>query len=313
MNQSKDHFVAKTYLNRFLDVDKSLWVYDKQWLNIKAKTPSQICKEPGGSDNRFLEKDRAIEDFLSPIENAWSNRMDILQSADNISSPGYLAAKSTICSYMAYLRNYTPATTRVEQEALAAQLETTAQLLYKSGASPPPPKELKNLDNPFKEAQFNVDSKFPRAIAAGALHEISNTFFYSPIAILHNNTDSLFLTSDNPLSLWYKENPLSPYLYLPLTPRLAILVSPFKKIYLTDFYDHSKDQFIDTKLESIHFLNQLTVKHAEEIVISSQCSDSILELVKEFKDWQLTNFTVRIKYSKGVITQNTSRVAKKGK
>ncbi|MCX6868848.1 MAG: hypothetical protein NTV46_22130 [Verrucomicrobia bacterium] len=140
-----------------------------------------------------MQKDRAIEDFLAPIENNWNDRIRILASAAEVSSEAYIDAKFTVCSYMAYLRFHTPATVRIEQAALAAILNSTFKLLNDAGKFPPPPVGLENIADTIDESCFTVDGKFPRAIAASILPKAATNFFKSPMVLLHNENKMPFL------------------------------------------------------------------------------------------------------------------------
>jgi len=311
MKRPKDHYVAQTYLKWFANEQKSLWVYGKKWPGVKSKSPAQICKEPGGSDNPFLQKNRAIEAYLAPIENNWNDHIRFLTSATETSSQEYLNAKLTVCCYMAYLRFHTPATVRIEQAALSAILRSTLKLLNDAGELPPPPADLQNIADTIDESCFTVDGKFPRAIAAGILPKAASNFFKSPMMLLHNESEMPLLTSDNPLCLWHCNDATYPTLYLPLTPRTAVLVKPFIEKERTANYDHSLDHAADPKPELIKILNEQTAKHAEQIVISNQQRNDVLALVAEYKDWHFANLTTTLSIHEGDIIINTSRAIKK--
>jgi len=301
MGKIEDHYVAQTYLKWFNDQQGKLWVYNKQWINIKSRTSAQICKEAGGSDNPYLQKDRAIEDYLKVIENNWNGAIKLFASSGTVDFQDYLEAKYIIAGYIAYLRFHTPAAVRTQQDMLEAQVKTEIKLGIKMGKIPPPPEIIKDIE---KDTKVDVDGKFPKAIAAGVLLNTTETMFRSPWLRIENNSDIPFITSDNPLCLWYVKSSPYPMTYLPLTPKIAVLIKPFIHASDRESYDHSADESPIAKPEFITELNELVIKSAEKMVISNQKSAGLLESVRLLKDWHYGCVTQKIPIEHGELLHN---------
>ena len=110
--------------------------------------------------------------------------------------------------------------------------------------------------------------------------------------------------------LYNDPNPL-PITYLPLTPKLGILVKPFLDQAAENKYDHSQDESSIAKPEFIHLLNEQVIKHAEKIVISNEKSDELLEQVKLFKDWEYDCLINKVPSGTGEYVFSTLKAVKK--
>lgn len=308
MDQPKDHYVAETYLKHFTNNEDKVWTYSKKWLKAYEKSPAAICYELGGSDNPYLDRDRAIEDYLRPIENNWKNSVRFLASSNDSLSHEYLDAKIVVASYMAYLMFHTPAAVKGGQDQLSASLKSVFKILYSSGHFPPPPAHLKEIiESTMEDLIFSVDPKFPKALATPKLSNAAERLFKSPMLVFKNNSERPFLTSDHPLCHWYADGPSSqPILFLPLSPTMGILSKPFENQQKRESYDHSLDGTI-SKPEFVDTLNGEVVKHAEETVISNAKCDYVLDLVTKFKNFRFEVSSTRIPTDGGETIISRSR------
>jgi len=313
MAEIKDHYVAQTYLKWFCNPQKKLWTYNKEWLDIQERSTRSVCKEAGGSDNPFLSKERAIEDYLKVVENKWNESIKLFTSSGgNVDFQAYLNAKYIISGYIAYLRFSTPAAVRVQQKSLEAQQKTALKILNNMGKIPKPPKGYEFLmEDIEKNIKVEVDGKFPKAIAAGVLKECADKIYRSAWMRVENHGNVPLITSDNPLCFWYNEpNPL-PITYLPLTPKLGILIKPFLDEVAESEYDHSQDESSIAKPEFIQLLNEQVIKHAEKIVISDEKSEELLEQVKLYKDWEYDCLINKVPSGTGEYVFSTLKAVKK--
>jgi|GEM_PF-3473690 len=312
MKKSEDHYVAQTYLKWFNNHNNKLLVYNKQYCSVKEKTAAQICKEPNGSNNPFLSKERAIEDCLKYVENNWNEVIKVFISG-NINFESYLNAKHIISLYMAYLRTSTPAAVRVKQKELEAHLKTTFKLLVKSGKIADAPESYKPItDDIENNGKFDIDPKFPKAISAGIMESAANSFFKSAWLRIENHSNIPFITSDNPICFWYSHIlSQDPFTYLPLTPKISILVKPFLNKKDVKYYNHSEDNSAIARPEFVATLNEQVIKHAEKIVIANQKSDTILEEVKKFCNWQYDCVINKVPHEKGEVIITKAVVSEK--
>lgn len=103
VKETKDHYVAQTYLRRFHDDNKELYVYDKDKRGYFSKTPKAICFErgwdlmKGSGDILWLKK------ILENIEHKLSSAMTRLVDAKST-----LEDRVVISRYLAILQILNP-------------------------------------------------------------------------------------------------------------------------------------------------------------------------------------------------------------
>ncbi len=114
-------------------------------------------------------------------------------------------------------------------------------------------------------------------------------YYLKSWSIIHNSTTTPFITSDNPIcSIEYpdSDNPtiMHTNMYVPLTPRLAIL------IHIPCMPDPALNESIIwdlfPKTEGIEKLNSTIIKFADNLVIANIEADWIKSMVDKFKDHQ---------------------------
>lgn len=298
----KDHYVAETYLKWFCNSDGKLSVYSKKWLKHQYKSPAQICKEEQGSNNQYFQKERLLEEYLKKCENRWNDSVRIFTS-DPTSDKfklDYLQSKKIIADYIAYLGFGTPAKNRTGQEHLKAIVHKMFEIMYKQGMFPPPPESLKSLLPDIKNnIAVKIDSKYPQAIGISALKEMSDRLFFCSWLRVENQTDIPFITSDNPFCFWYVKNSEQPWIYVPITPKFAVLMRPFLDAKEAISYNHSLDDGEIAKPEFIGKMNDLIIGGAERIVISNVKSDELLRDVKKLKDKKLVTEILEVPMGNG--------------
>lgn len=219
MQQKKrHHFVPKAYLNAFCDKKGRLFIYRKD----APSTPLHVTPDAtqfrryyysqptpaGDQDNNTLE------DLFSEIESAWPETVEKLNKSEDVNN-----RLENIFQFMALQRARVPATRDMVEAMLAQTVKDTMKTMLASGRLAPPPRGLDDLPN---NIEISID---PHRSIHAMVHIIQGMEqLYSMIgfAIVHNTTDQLFLTSDNPV-LWFDPSlPFDNNYRTPSTPTEAL-------------------------------------------------------------------------------------------
>ncbi len=276
-----DHFLSKVYMKPFLPSgEKKLWVYDKQSLSCRLKGRGEICFIRNGSTNKLIESNpRLIEEVLVPIENNWFQMTENLKAflEGTRRRAAYLEMKKIISEYLAVLIQATPSNKQQRKLATESLIDLTAKILEKQGAFPPRPKELEGVD--LKALITETD--WVELIALKGLPKTIERFSQSKFVFLQNNSDTPFVTSDNPVCYINEGVGHNCIIYFPLTPQLGLLVATGSASF-----NGSEDSSEECTVSLVKKLNQLVIKAAEQYVISSIESEELKELVEKFKNFK---------------------------
>lgn len=286
----EDHYVAQTYLKHFNNPAEKLLVYNKELVSIEEKHRKNVCREEGGSNNPFFEKERIIEDYLVRLENNWNSALStflsLFSSEGKYSAEEYLKAKFIISGYLSFLRVAPPARVQGGQDLLKNMLGKIFEVLKAQGEIPPPPKGMEFL---LDQIKFEVDPKYPQALGFSSVPDLHQTFYKAPWHVIYNISDVPFITSDNPVSPYCQDNSGREIIYAPLSPKIGVLINPF--LTLSEVQDQSSlcDRSFKTKQGDTDYvwrLNKIIVEWAEELVIANWNEQKILDLIRECKNWR---------------------------
>lgn len=301
-----DHFVSKAYLKSFSDASGSLWVYGKDYLDVKKRHPSAICREHGGSYNQFLGGEDAIEGFLSEIENNWADTILTISPEATADLEQYYKARTRIAQYIAYLRSIPPHQKVDLDRIVVHQLQETWKLLLEGGHFPPLPDSLKGLPPERLLPRLSLAEGYPSAMSFRTSPQLVDRLFRSKWIHLVNRTPVPFLTSDNPVC-FLSESDQAFLSYLPLSPDKAVIINPLLK----ERNDGDSDPIPEFAFSSEHLvrrLNDEVVKHAKHLIIANQKCEEILESVKTFKDWEAKTEMESLRTETGTLTKFVHRV-----
>jgi len=262
----KDHYVAQTYLRNFNIKGSFAHVNAIRKNNLKRlnNIPTRsICYKVNWSTNPyFSEKTRVVENYLNIFEPKWSNCVKMLANEKFDSETKYFMS-----GYIAYLRACTPTAIRLGQTMSEDMVRQTYESIDQ--------KELTNLNSKHKDAiteirshggiKVNVDSNYPKAMGIRTLLGIQERLQGFPWLIMTNKTDIPFITSDNPVCLRYPQNRTFCDFYVPITPKIAIMIHP-----IHSQESENIDSLASVKPEGINEFNCLVVKCAEDMVIYNE-------------------------------------------
>lgn len=132
------------------------------------------------------------------------------------------------------------------------------------GMIPPPPHNL-SVD----DIKSKVDPKFSQAQGFLNLTSTFKDLFRSPWNVIENRTEIPFLTSDNPACHWFINSFQIPIIYVPLTPKLSILIRQAEDRKKSEPYDQTKDSSGLAKVVFVEEMNSLVIRAANKLVISN--------------------------------------------
>lgn len=307
-----DHFVAQTYLRGFADDEGFLTPYYKNGRVVigKKKSPKQVCYETDGDSNTYFDNPRVLDEYLPHIENPWANNIAKLAAGDVDAD-----CKYEIGAYIAFLRSCTPTAKRLGSNAMSANLQpladkTLAEHFHELGETTGEVRSA--IEKAIQERSIHaaVDEEYVHAVSIQHLVQATYRFYCFHWLVLVNETDTPFITSDNPASLYYAEqNSQFAIVFVPLSPKLAVLIKPDIEIdrpTIDDVknYMHPGDDYAHPKEDFVKLLNELTAQSAENLVLHSTEEEWVEAIVSNYKDWRVENKTFELPYDNGMVIIN---------
>lgn len=291
---SKDHYIAQTYLNNFVNSDNKLIPYYKNKKVIMGKSCSakSVCFKYDGNTNDHFSDERVLEKYIDEHERNWNSNIDKL-IAGNVD----LDIKHSISTYLAFLRTCTPTAIKNRRYSEATFIQNTAKfmaernMLPNEGLTP----EVENRMNSMilnDEIEVTVDEKYAQAKNMETMEFAAINWCYAEWVVLFEKKGS-YLTSDNPLCVYHPYNNLNvTWFYVPLKPDTALLIKPrseTKRLIRESRYNDI--EVINTKYGNIKFdwkrrFNRNLVRHASEKVFSNIKAKWIERLVERNQHWQ---------------------------
>lgn len=304
-----DHYVSQTYLRAFTNEEGLLVPYYKNGHVIVGNTKStkSVCHEKDGDANSYFDDPRIVDDYLKLFENDWAKHIAAL--SETRADPN---TKYGIAGYISFLRTCNPTAKRMGQSLLSGSLQPLADKVMAENVNAPDlSAEVKQLYEKHKEENIikvEIDPEYAHAKAISTLVGITHKLYCSDWFVLINNTETPFVTSDNPATLYYSsEASHIAKTFVPLSPNLGVLVSPNPSSEMPsqeqlESFQHENDQFGEVKEEFVKILNELVVKSAENIVIHSEGIEWLESLVINYKKWRMELLTTTIPYGNGNLT-----------
>lgn len=306
----KDHYVSQTYLSSFSNKDGFLIPYYKSGFTTigKPKSTSSVCFEIDGDVNTQFSDPRIVDEYLKLFENNWASHVAALTNIE-----GNLDTKYGIAGYISFLQRCTPTAKRLAQNYLTHGIQPLIEEIIKRGTSDPTlePDIRDTFRNhqDIKHIDVAVTREHAHAIAITTLVDATNHLFCSNWLVLFNNTGTPFITSDNPVVLYYGDNHNNrAKTFIPLSPKLGVLITPYPsntpptKKDMEEF-NHKNDLNRDIKEEYVHVFNELIVRSAENIVLHSKQEEWILKLVEKNNTWRMESIITELNFENSVITK----------
>jgi hypothetical protein len=316
---TRDHYVAQTYLKNFAGSDGLLHAFRKSDGKHFPSRPRDVCHEWNGDlIEDFLSDPAALAKYRKIFEPAWNPAINEITSGP-ITSINKLA----IAGYWANLLVFTPTSRRLDLTAhdrrVIDHLRARDTLSTEAGK---PDAELKRILVPFETGEFQVETKpdAMRAMRATQLWKFTWLLYNSNWIVMVNETNTEFLTSDNPVSFddpgqWRGQRPSLPR-YFPLTPRVC-LYCDMSEAALTLRRDSEPDfsrtpqgilKRAQIPLRGIREVNRAVVQCAEDLVFSSTDLPSIDSLVKEYARYRVEMDFIEIRKPGSILHGMSTRV-----
>jgi Protein of unknown function (DUF4238) len=224
-SMSQDHYVAQTYLSAFIHPQTGrLHAYSKRDSRYFVPSTGSVCKTMNWDQTpKFLSPPDALGRWLKIFEPPWASVVAKLEASHDLAPDD----KYVIAGYWAYLSTCTPTWRRVAVALQQHDLDTIYVDRFTAHAQTHPDEFPKAADYLplLREGKLTpeIDKNFPKALVITQLLRHQSCLYHEAWEVIWNDTDELFLTSDNPSCLDYQYgNPIRAARYLPVTPRLAV-------------------------------------------------------------------------------------------
>jgi hypothetical protein len=293
---AKHHYVAQTYLKHFGDAshDGRLHVYKKLGTpEYFTCWPQDVCHEWNDDLNpEFLpQHPKLLGDFRKFCEPHWNQSIQGFFSGIISDEDRFI-----IAAYFANLMTCTPAWRRVgatmHNQHLMGNMSFAKKMKEKHGGQDNLPVEAIEMME-RGEITLETEPAYIKAVITRQLIEHTYMMFNQNWTILKNNTDQVFITSDNPVAVLYSGKPGGRVTrFLPITPQLCLSVTYdtskmgllYSKEYSLDCMKPSPGKTIynDVNKKGAKYVNRNVAMCAENMVFSSKKSAGLDVLVKKY-------------------------------
>lgn len=221
LKETKDHYVARTYLRRFQDASSKLYVCNKDKTEYFPSRPSDICFERGWDLMKNSNDILWLKNILEDVEPTLNAAMTYL--ADNNST---FEDRLAISTYLAILHTLNPKNLKNMHSVLESVFQWSLQWANRNCLSLTPEGSLANGFT-IEDLGAPANTEETRRHMANNIKQIGFSIYTSTWAIIKNTTRLDFFTSDNPfyfLALPVENNTFAKY--IALDPKNLLLVFP---------------------------------------------------------------------------------------
>jgi len=296
---SKDHYVAQTYLKHFKvkGMFKRVNAIRKSDLKIlNGVHVQEICQQANWSHSSYHQPNpRIVENYLKIFEPRWSACIETLKK-----NTFDLETKSYMAGYLAFLRTCTPKAVRMSERCLKEVIEMNYKLISQHELN----KKSKYADVIRKIESagglaVNIDQGYSKGMTFQGVVDLAKKYAGFQWSILFNQTQTLFLTSDNPVCIDRLTAMYSKF-YVPLTPAMGLIIHPDWAEKNDEEQSQKSDEFCDIEEKGVNLLNELLIKNAEDIVIFNHDNyEKVMDLVKKYRFWRVESRATRIPTNEG--------------
>ena len=274
-DKSKQHYVPKFYLKKFCS-NNLFNIFNRNNGLIKNITYMSQCYK-----NNFYGEDKIYENKLSILETKWgASFLNIINSPKNISEND----KESIKEFCLFQQLRTEAAYNRTQNMIYKMYQQTLPILSQFYNLEIDKNQINRLAYKFVKDNEKPQEVMKRQIdnAISFKHYLSNL----ELTILVNNTDTGFITSDNPVIIgneYQREHGLGIdsigfYCLCPITPKLYVVLSDSKIYYK---FRNKRTIVCDAKL--VKQLNLLQFKNALSSTFFNRENDFVeIEKILDF-------------------------------
>jgi len=221
-SKKRHHNVPVAYLKQFTDKDDRLWAYRKdepdKALHVR---PSEIGFERYYYSQPLEDGSRdhnRVEDFFSNLEGEWPPLVERLRAHRNGSDdPGILE------EFLAVMRVRVPAARDMVELSLAANIMAATRVADRAGRLPPKPEGLEDI---LDRAEVAIDPHRSMLAMPALIQGFGRLMRMLGFQIVHNRTNTPFITSDNPVAYFdplIPEDRMFPYRVDKITQSVELL------------------------------------------------------------------------------------------
>lgn len=200
----KHHFISVVYMEGFTDARGRVQVYRSE----NAETPQPTQPLAVGYENYYYsqklpeggQENHRFEDLWNSVETVWPETVRALQARRLSPAISY-----NVLGMQTIMRARVPATRDRHALLLEARLRSEAKALEEIGALPP---ELERYAGQFDTVPVGVNPHETLLAMQDEFEAFGDLCFRLGFEVLHNKTDTPFLTSDNPVCTYDPRQPL---------------------------------------------------------------------------------------------------------
>jgi Protein of unknown function (DUF4238) len=274
---AKDHFVAQTYLKHWCGLNKKppLRVYRKSDLKRFGCSPRDVCHEwDGDLISGYFDDPTLLGQFRKIFEPKWKPTVERI-GAGIINQEDKLVLSLTWAHFLLC----TPAQRELAKAIYANEARVMAPRLL----------EGHRLDLATLNIEIEREADFFKRFATKHLSLATWAFYNQDWIILHNDTETPFITSDNPSSFVPESKP--PERLLPISPSLCLYANIDMRFVDTDHFDFGLPPkgsilFLNIPRRDAMKINRFTVLNANDLVFSRSEDVGIEALVKKYRDFK---------------------------
>lgn len=317
VKETKDHYVARTYLKRFQNDTNKLYVCNKDKEKYSLQRPETICCEGGWDLIKGSSDISWLKTILGEIEPKLNSAMTSLVQNNSTSEDRFV-----ISAYLAILQTLNPENFKETHAGIESLFQRAFRQMNKNDL-PPPPEELLASGFTVKDLIVTANPEVTRIFMTTMLKQLTFSIYTSIWAIIKNKTDLDFFTSDNPF--YFLALPVAGHgfaKYIALDPKNLLLVFPPDRV---DMRQNNEQEikftntnsggniYFETKQENeIALFNTYTIGNASRFIIMQRECEKLKKLISDnikISTKQLTQTLGNDSESLHVVTTHCNRNA----
>jgi len=320
---TQDHFVSITYLKHFADSNEKLYVYKKNMEGEKYfyTTPDNVCKMRNGDLLKGTMDENLLKEHLRYFEEKWNRVINNIKEGNFTKYERWFVA-----GYLATLITINPNRIEGVKKSLKDIVDTERILLSKKYYQEN--KKMYNALSDIENIKTVVNKNYAKALSFSLALALQYEFFCGKwILFVNNDENTPFITSDNPVCMYYSNfssyDPIGGFRYFPLSTKFGVFVgvNPYeeRKIFnpkkirtIADLPDTSENiKTGSIKSEDVKQFNDLVIKCAENFIISNKENKHIEQKVEELKNFRMRSKTQVFPVHRGFLNINTIEITDK--
>ncbi|EAV43548.1 hypothetical protein SIAM614_02686 [Stappia aggregata IAM 12614] len=307
-----DHFVSQVHLKNWYDakLGKRMHAIRKTDLKRYQCDSASQCRVEDGNTNKYLQDQRAVEEFLKTIEGQYNVSVDELRQGKPTGEAIY-----AISGFVSYVMSCSPAAMRINTPMFAGSVQMMAGMLDRRGDLAAVPAELGGgtIGEMIADGRVvvNVDPKYPQAVGIGTIMDRVSSFGNFAWDILVNtHEDTPFFTSDYPIANEDTDDPRILNRIVPLAPNLAIRIRPHLRTNRAKGFEFRdfRSSMMNLRRSEVVDINRRLIRSAETVVFYSKYLEWIPDFVKKNRNFRVEGWNENFDTGRGILQlsrQNT--------